>query len=91
VVSRSKSFVPIRCDLDLEALFDPSALEKEAVDCPRDWRFVPPFLCSIGLAQLKVAQNLYSIFPLLREVGLEDRSGVMTLLDLIDSPDIVRK
>ena len=44
VVGGGKSLVTVGRDLDVEALFNPSPLEKEAVNGPGDWRFVSSLL-----------------------------------------------
>ncbi len=44
VVGGSKGLVAVSRDLDVEALFDPSPLEKEAVNGPGDRRFISSLL-----------------------------------------------
>lgn len=44
VVGGGKSLVTVGRDLDVEALFNPSPLEKESVNGPGDWRFVSSLL-----------------------------------------------
>jgi hypothetical protein len=91
MVSGRERLVAIRRYFYVETLLHPTALEKEGVDGPGDWRFVPSVLSNVALPQLELAEDVNQIFPLFWEVSFKDRAGMVAFFDLVSCADIVGK
>jgi hypothetical protein len=89
VVRGSKGLMAVSQDLDVEALFNPSSVEKKAVNGSCDRRLIAALLGEIGPPKLEFAQNLDKIFPLVGKIGFQDGTGVVAFLDLVGGSNVL--
>lgn len=89
MVGGSEGLMAVSRDLDVEALFNPSSLEEEAVNGSRDRRLVATLLGEVGPSKLEFAQNLDKISPLVGKVGFQDGTGVVSFLDLVGGSNVL--
>lgn len=88
VVRGSKGFMAVGRDLDVEAFFNPSAVEKKTVNGSCDRRLIAALLGEVGLSKLEFAQNLNKIFPLVGKISFQDGTGVMAFFDLVSGSNV---
>lgn len=89
VVGGSEGLMAVSHDFDVEALFNPSPVEKKAVNSSCDRRLVAALLGEVGPSKLEFAQNLDQIFPLVGKIRFQDGTGVVAFLDLVGGSNVL--